>query len=136
MSTANASSSPGATANTPDRDRAADSDDSLARKRQRLSEEAEVRIEADEPEDMDGDGDLNSVIVIEDVLDNDTYSSTFTIMKNVARDVSPFEELEHLYNKVNGDGKLRTVSLFFYLSAPPSGFHADALNLQCTSTRA
>jgi hypothetical protein len=110
MSTANASSSPGATANTPDRDRAADSDDSLARKRQRLSEEAEVRIEADEPEDMDGD--LNNVIVIEDGLDNDAYSSTFNVAKNIGRYVSPDQELEILHSQVNSDGMLRILSLY------------------------
>jgi hypothetical protein len=110
MSTANASSSPGATTNTPDRDRAADSDDSLARKRQRLSEEAEVRIEADEPEDMDGD--LNSVIVIEDGFDSDAYSSTFNVARNISRNVSPYQELEYLHGQVVGDGKLNIVSLY------------------------
>lgn len=120
MSTANASSSPGATTNTPDRDRAADSDDSLARKRQRLSEEAEVRIEADEPEDMNGD--LNHVIVIEDGFDNDTYSSTFSVAKNINRNVSPSQELEILHNQVNSDCKLNIVSLYFIFLRHPRDF--------------
>lgn len=113
MSTANASSSPRATTNTPDRDRAADSDDSLARKRQRLSEEAEVRIEADEPEDMNGD--LNNVIVIEDGLDDDAYSATFNVVKHVGRDASPSQEVEILQSQVVGDGKLKIVSLSDYI---------------------
>jgi hypothetical protein len=132
MSTANASSSPGATTNTPDRDRAADSDDSLARKRQRLSEEAEVRIEADEPEDMDGD--LNNAIVIEDGLDNDAYSSTFSVAKNFDRHVSPYQELDFLQSQVASDGKLNCLTLI-YLFAPLMGSYADARNPQCTSTQ-
>jgi len=103
--------------NTPDHDRAADSDDSLARKRQRLSEEADVRIEADEPEDMDGD--FNNVIVIEDGLHDDAYSSTFNVLKDIGHDVSPLQELEYLHRQVIGDGKLNIISLcFFFLRHP------------------
>ena len=67
-----------------------------------------MRIEADEPEDMDDD--LNNVIVIEDGFDNDAYSSTFNVVKNISNNISPFQELEYLHGQVTGDGKLNIVS--------------------------
>jgi len=76
-----------------------------------------VRIEADEPEDMDGD--LNNVIVIEDGLDNDAYSSTFDVLRNIGRHVSPLQELEILQSQVAGDGKQRIVSLYFIFLRHP-----------------
>lgn len=76
-----------------------------------------MRIEADEPEDMDGD--LNNVIVIEDGLDNDAYSSTFDVLRNIGRHVSPLQELEILQSQVAGDGKQRIVSFYFIFLRHP-----------------